>query len=588
MFQGEIVCYNEKDKGSVRMAKRKKRKDDKKKTTGYHVELIGILLILIAILGAGSKGGFGPVGRLIGAFAAFLVGAWYNLLLVAVFVVGVYMMVKRERPNYFTSKLVGLYVFCIGILVFSHLSYITKNDLQKAINTEFESYCADKGYNPNVFETRYAIVNDAEDKDKLRVIHVADNKIELNKRIQKFENYKLTNITPISISITDLLDTKPKENCLVVNMEENTIITTIIDEKVYEIATLEQGSKDILNKINLKENSYSKAYEICKNTTIYTSEGKELQDTEINYLEDIMPTLYDVVGQVKKKVNDSLKKIDKVYITGTATLVNNIDLYFQEYLPETNCEILKPYFITPTKDITIKDYIEVNSALSLALAGLGEGIQGMNFKTLSFSEKIPDWLKVDVNPEKTKKEKKYLGGFFTNDLGQKLDKTEKSLIRTAVGLGILLVVYSGFSILLNNQMQQKYQEAEESISSTNQQIELAEKDNLKIQSKTNEYTTILNNLQEINDRVKDVNASKNTIPNLLNEIMFSIPEGVQITSIQNTADRKVEITAQSDRYDQLGMFKAIIQTEQILTNVVSSAGQKENNVITVKIEGELP
>ena len=112
------------------MAKRKKRKDDKKKTTGYHVELIGILLILIAILGAGSKGGFGPVGRLIGAFAAFLVGAWYNLLLVAVFVVGVYMMVKRDRPNYFTSKLVGLYIFCIGILVFSHLSYITKNDLQ--------------------------------------------------------------------------------------------------------------------------------------------------------------------------------------------------------------------------------------------------------------------------------------------------------------------------------------------------------------------------------------------------------------------------------------------------------------------------
>ena len=471
---------------------------------------------------------------------------------------------------------------------FNMFALLNKKDLAKAIQTEFESYCADKGYNPNVFETRYAIVNDAEDKDKLRVIHVADNKIELNKRIQKFENYKLTNITPISISITDLLDTKPKENCLVVNMEENTIITTIIDEKVYEIATLEQGSKDILNKINLKENSYSKAYEICKNTTIYTSEGKELQDTEINYLEDIMPTLYDIVGQVKKKVNDSLKKIDKVYITGTATLVNNIDLYFQEYLPETNCEILKPYCITPTKDITIKDYIEVNSALSLALAGLGEGIQGMNFKTLSFSEKIPDWLKVDVNPEKTKKEKKYLGGFFTNDLGQKLDKTEKSLIRTAVGLGILLVVYSGFSILLNNQMQQKYQEAEESISSTNQQIELAEKDNLKIQSKTNEYTTILNNLQEINDRVKDVNASKNTIPNLLNEIMFSIPEGVQITSIQNTADRKVEITAQSDRYDQLGMFKAIIQTEQILTNVVSSAGQKENNVITVKIEGELP
>lgn len=471
---------------------------------------------------------------------------------------------------------------------FSMFALLSRKDLTKAIKTEFESYCADKGYNPNVFETRYAIVNDAEEKDKLRVIHVSDNKIELNKRTQKMDGYKLSNITPISMAITNLIESKPKENCLVVNIEEKTTITSIIDQKIYNITTLDQGSQDILNKINLKENSYSKSYEICKNTTIYTSEGKELQETETSYLEDIMPTLYGIVSQVKKMVNESLEKIDKIYITGTGTLVNNIDLYFQEYLPEASCEVLKPYFITPTKEITIKDYIEVNSAIALALSGLGEGIQGMNFKTLSFGEKIPDWLKIEVDPEKTKKERRYLGGFLTNDLGQKLDKTEKSLIRTAAGLAILLVVYSGFSILLNTQMDKKYQEAEESISSTNAQIKLADADNTKIQAKTNEYTTILKNLQEINDRVKDVNANKNTIPNLLNEIMFSMPEGVQITSIQNTVDRKIEITAQSDRYDQLGMFKAIIQTEQILTNVVSTAGQKENNVITVKIEGELP
>ena len=60
-------------------------------------------------------------------------------------------------------------------------------------------------------------------------------------------------------------------------------------------------------------------------------------------------------------------KIEKVYITGTAALINNIDLYFQEYLEDTKCEILKPSFITNTKDINIKDYIEVNSAISLAL-----------------------------------------------------------------------------------------------------------------------------------------------------------------------------------------------------------------------------
>ena len=157
---------------------------------------------------------------------------------------------------------------------FSMFALLNKKDLTKAIKTEFESYCADKGYNPNVFETRYAIVNDAEEKDKLRVIHVADNKIELNKRTQKLDDYKLTNITPISMSITNLIDPKPKENYLIVNLEDKTTITTIKDEKIYDIKILEQGSQEILNKINLKENSYSKSYEICKNTTIYTSEGK--------------------------------------------------------------------------------------------------------------------------------------------------------------------------------------------------------------------------------------------------------------------------------------------------------------------------
>ena len=65
---------------------------------------------------------------------------------------------------------------------------------------------------------------------------------------------------------------------------------------------------------------------------------------------------------------------------------NNVDLYFQEYLTESNCEILKPYFINNTKDISIKDYIEVNSAISIALMGLGTGIAGMNFKKQSFAK----------------------------------------------------------------------------------------------------------------------------------------------------------------------------------------------------------
>lgn len=471
---------------------------------------------------------------------------------------------------------------------FDMFSMLSNKDLSKAIKTEFEMYCSDQGYNPNVFETRYVVSKNPEDKDKLKVIHIAANKIELTKKTQALEKNKLTSIVPISMAITNLIETKPKENCLIVNIEENTTVTKIFDENIYDIQVFDEGSQEFLRKINLKENSLAKSYEICKNTTIYTSEGKELQETEIGNLEDIMPTLYTIVGNVKKIINESEEKISKVYLTGTATLINNIDLYFQEYLSEVDCEILKPYFINPTKDISIQDYIEVNSAVSLALSGVGQGIQGINFKKQSFNEKIPDWLKVEVTPGKEKKGKLATSGWFTNDLGEKLDKTEISLLRTAVGLILLFVIYSCFAVLLQNQMKNKEQQAQGSISNTNAQIQLADNDKTKIDSRTNDYTEMIQNLQDLNDRLTDASKTRDAIPNLLNSIMYIIPENVQITSIQNTTGTHIVIQAQSNKYEQLGMFKAKLDTEMYLTNVISTSGQQENNVIKVTIEGDLP
>ncbi len=471
---------------------------------------------------------------------------------------------------------------------FDMFSLLSNKDLTRAIKTEFEMYCSDQGYNPNVFETRYVVSKNPEDKEKLKVIHIAANKIELTKKMQVLEKNKLSNIVPVSMSITNLIETKPKENCLIVNIEDNTTVTTIIDENVFNVNVFEDGSQEFLRKINLKENSLAKSYEICKNTTIYTSEGKDLQESEIGYLEDIMPTLYNIVGNVKKIINESVDKISKVYLTGTATLINNLDLYFQEYLSGVDCEILKPYFINPTKDISIQDYVEVNSAISLALSGLGQGIQGINFKKQTFSDKIPDWLKIEITPGKIKQSKLATSGWFTNDLGEKLDKTEINLLRVAVGLLILFVIYSGFSVLLKNQMEKKEQQAQDSIKDTNAQIQLADNDKTKIDSRTNDYTEMIQNLQDLNDRITDASKTRDAIPNLLDSIMFIIPENVQITSIENTTGTHIVIEAQSNKYEQLGMFKAKLDTGMYLTNVISTSGQQENNVIKVKIEGDLP
>lgn len=479
---------------------------------------------------------------------------------------------------------------------FKVFALLNKKDFPKAIKTEFESYCADKNYNPNVFETRYALTQDVNEKDKLKVIHVSENKMELNKNLQKFSSYKLQNITPTSMTISDIAKFDENEKCLVVNIEAQTTITTIFNQNIYDIQKLDVGMDEILSKINLKENSYQKAYEICKETTIYTSEGKELSEEKTNYLEDIMPTLYDIVGKIKKLLNENIEKIEKVYITGTGALINNIDLYFEEYLEDVRCEILKPSFIKMSPEINIKDYVEVNSAISLALSGLGEGISGMNFKKTSIMDKLPEILTMEVGQKKAKpikqtnsKNKKIIDKkIFTMDLKMPLDKIERGMLRGTAGLLILFIVYCGFSSLIKKQIDAKTSETQEVISSINTQISLVNSDIQSLQNMKSKYTSKINNLEKISEKVQENNKVKKAIPILLNKLMYIMPDEVQITSIQNTTSTHIEIQAQSKSYSQLGYLTTNLKVSGALNNVISTAGQQSNNIITIKIEGDLP
>lgn len=97
-------------------------------------------------------------------------------------------------------------------------------------------------------------------------------------------------------------------------------------------------------------------------------------------------------------------------------------------------------------------------------------------------------------------------------------------------------------------------------------------------------------LTDLNTSIEEKRKVKNAIPTLLNQIMFSIPKGVQITSIENTSGTKIIINAQANTYDQLGYLKASIKNYNILINVVSDSGQKtsQDGPIKTTIEGDLP
>ncbi len=122
------------------MAKKKKRKTEKESTFAYKKELIGILLILMSIIGFGA---YGPVGRMIKAFSIFLCGTWWFIFLSALILMGLYMVIKRQNVRLFSTKLIGIYIMIISILMWSHLEYMKAgngmNVLAETVNNFLDS-----------------------------------------------------------------------------------------------------------------------------------------------------------------------------------------------------------------------------------------------------------------------------------------------------------------------------------------------------------------------------------------------------------------------------------------------------------------
>ena len=66
------------------MTKRKKSNSSKK--SGLSVELVGLILILVGIIGFG----FGYIGSLIKLFGMFLMGSWWILFIIYLVFIGLY------------------------------------------------------------------------------------------------------------------------------------------------------------------------------------------------------------------------------------------------------------------------------------------------------------------------------------------------------------------------------------------------------------------------------------------------------------------------------------------------------------------
>ena len=482
---------------------------------------------------------------------------------------------------------------------FNIFSLANRNYAEKAIKTEFESFCTENHLNKNLYDSRYIYTKNVQNQDQSKIIYVYDSENELAERKAAFSKSDLETLVPMTTTLPNLMKVEKNRNSMIINLEEKTTITTIINQAIYNVDILDEGMEEVLDKISERENSYSKAYEICKNSTIYTMETTEGTGNN-EYLQYIVPTLYKIVQEVQK-IKERFPKIDNIYLTGMGTVINNIDLYFKEYFKESKVEILKPFFLEDKMNVNIKDYIEVNSAIALALQGLGLGIKNLNFMKRDWKTELKTLLSSDVNMKDIKMPKfnfklknKNVNLKSKVDLSGELDRVERLLLRDCAVVLIVIIMYSVGSSILVKQINEKIKETDDVTLYANSQLSLANSDSSKVNERTKDYQKYKTNLENVSSAIETKRSRKNQITTMLNKIVYNIPKEVQLTEIKNTETtdsgktvQHIIIHAQSAKYEQLAYFKAKMKNANVLDNITSTEGQKDGEYVKIIIEGDL-
>ena len=480
---------------------------------------------------------------------------------------------------------------------FNVFNKLKPKEIKELLTTEFSSYCNEKGVPASVWEMRYSLVRNTNNPDSYKAICVTADKAELSNLWQMFETERLTSLSAMPFTIMNVLKDKGLgEQSAIVNIEDETTVTVITKGEVAKVVSIPIGMEEILSSLADRFNSYSKAYEACKGFTITFDDTYNFSDDQ-----------------------------KQVYLTGTGVVINNLDLYFGEVFDAQTCEILKPFFINRDAN-NAKDIIEVNSAVALAMNGLGLNDKALDFcagsqtflggdvikkkwkklisqETLDkVKEKLLSIKKVQKNPKVEQGEALKPNVEFDENVGSGeiinaepeteyvsvgLDSFDKWLIRVAVSLGLAFFTYSGLSYYTNNIIEAKTNEAVKNIQTTKNQILNVESDIDFVETQAMEYKSKTDKLAKILETIKMTAEHSFSVPNFMSQLMFIIPEDVRVTSVTITTDNQVTIEASSGKYAQLGYFESRLKLEKALNNVDMEVLSMDSD-IKIKINGELP
>lgn len=541
------------------------------------------------------------------------------------------------------------------IEVFRELKSKDRNDL---IQSEFNAYCESEGLVNSALELRYQLVQNTGNMDKLLAICSYVAKSELANLNKNFEGLRITAVAPVGLSIENIFRNKGiDEEAAIVNIENKTTVTILLRNEVQDVIDIPLGMQDILDKLAEKYNSYSKAYEACKKVSVYIDDVTTLDEESRDVLDVVLPVLYDIRQRVDEAITPYKRLMKSVYLSGSAVVVNNVDLYFQESFPGLRCVIAKPFLISQKDKEMEKEIVEVNSAIAIALNGFGMMDPSINFhgaakkamkstplkdafEKINIKGKIKDAktaakeyveeIKRKVSTPKRGRtssgpsilEKIHLsdklsflkkggakkgsrgkvrvaydadvgdiqatGGLEDGGMPNEPTALDKWLVRLTITCVGALVLYVVAATYITNTLEAKLSEADSQISKGNAEITLAASRADYIRTKTSEYSEKISKLEEVMQEIETEKMKRSfDIPNFMSQVMFIIPQGVSITSIDVSETGKVDIVATSPQYAQLGYFVSRLKLEKVLLNVDMTV-EEMDQTIKIKVGGMLP
>ncbi|EAF4459530.1 DNA translocase FtsK [Listeria monocytogenes] len=104
--------------------KKSSTRSKKKQSASFRLEITGVILIAIGVIGLLQ---LGFVGRGFFALAEMFVGLLSYVLLAGSVILAGYMVIRRKMPHLFSKRLVGIYLIVLGFLTYIHMYFIIHN-----------------------------------------------------------------------------------------------------------------------------------------------------------------------------------------------------------------------------------------------------------------------------------------------------------------------------------------------------------------------------------------------------------------------------------------------------------------------------